>query len=186
MLRFGLSGTNWTRKTTTISKLVARLPPAAVETIALSSLVRRSPHPMRDHQTVAASEWMIEQVRAIVAAEAQVDNQIFDRTPLDIIAFTRYAIDRANGTDSTFILDRIADLSAKFDVIFFCPPDGDWPSPVQPTDEARRFALLIDGLMRSLVPMMRTRVINLPWSAVDRLAVILNWIEERLAGREDT
>ena len=132
MLRFGLSGTNWTRKTTTIGILHSQLLPASVDSVSLSKLVSRSPHPMKAEQTVQASEWMVEQVRTVVDAPRGFDFQIFDRTPLDIMAFTRYAISRAGELDGTTICERVADLSRKFDAIFFCRPNDEWPAPVQP------------------------------------------------------
>jgi hypothetical protein len=178
MLRFGLSGTNWTRKTTTIGSLIPRLAPATVDSVSLSQLVAKSPHPMRENQTVEASRWMIAQVRSVIGSGPAFDVQVFDRTPLDIMAFTRYAIDRSREPNGAHVLDDVAELSAGFDVIFFCRPQGEWPSPVAPSEELRHFALLVDGLMESSVSMMRAPVVTLPWDAGERLNTILGWLRE--------
>ncbi len=181
MVRFGLSGTNWTRKTTTLGALVPRLAPSTVDSVSLSKLVAQSPHPMRENQTVDASRWMIAQVRQVIGSARRFDFQVFDRTPLDIMAFTRYAIDRAHATDASSVLDDVSELSAAFDVIFFCRPQDEWPSPVVPTEDAKRFARLLDGLMESSVSTMRAPVVPLPWDAGRRLDTILDWLKEHRA-----
>jgi hypothetical protein len=183
MFRYGLSGTNWTRKTTTIAKLIPRLSPASVNSVSLSKLVSQSPHPMRENQTVEASAWMVDQVRSVLDAPPLFEYEIFDRTPLDIMAFTRYAIARNQGSGESTICDRVAQLSTKFDVIFFCRPAGDWPSPIVPTNEQRRFALQIDGLMESSIEMMHTEVVGLPWDSNDRLSAIIDRLGEHRGGR---
>lgn len=185
MFRYGLSGTNWTRKSTTIGRLIPRLAPESVDSVSLSKLVSQSPYPMRENQTVEASAWMVEQVQSVVDAPPRYDHQVFDRTPLDIMAFTRYAIDRNQGSLEATICDRIAELSSKFDAIFFCRPVADWPLPVAPTDEQRRFALFIDGLMESSVPMMHTQVVSLPWDSEERLRAILTWLGDFRGGHRE-
>jgi hypothetical protein len=182
MIRLGLSGTNWTRKTTSIAGLLPRLAPASVDSVSLSKLVAQSPHPMRENQTVDASRWMIAQVRTVIGSGRTFDCQVFDRTPLDIMAFTRYAIDRAQAIDASSVLDDVLELSAAFDLIFFCRPQGEWPSPVTPTEDLKQFALLIDGLMESSVSMMRAPVVTLPWDAGERLKIILDSLREYRAG----
>ncbi len=183
MLRYGFSGTNWTRKTTTIERLVARLSPVPVEVVSLSKLVAKSPHPMRDKQTVAGSEWMLEQVGPVMSSPRSSAYHVFDRTPLDIMAFTRYALDTSGGDES--ICDRIAALSAHFDVIFYCPPDGEWPAPVEPPAESKEFALRVASLMEASCALMRTQVRTLPWDADARLESVLDWIEERHGASKD-
>jgi hypothetical protein len=89
MLRIGLSGTNWTRKTTTIQQVARALDPVPVDIVSLSSFVQQCPFPMGPVQTLDGSKWMVDQVAQILARPIPAGTvQIFDRTPLDILAFT--------------------------------------------------------------------------------------------------
>lgn len=137
--------------------------------VSLSRFVADCPYPMRDQQTVDASLWMVGRVSD--ALEEQVDNdfQIFDRSPLDVMAFTRHASGQQDASD---LLERIAQLSAEFHVIFLCTPAGEWPAPETPSESEQRFALYIQELMEQSVSLMRTSVVRLPWESEDRLELI--------------
>src|SRR5262245_17114174 len=105
--RFGLSGTNWTRKTSTLSALVTTMRPTPVSVISLSELVARCPYPMKQHQTLEASRWMVQQVNERLEGQEPARFQAFDRTPLDIMAFTMYAAERERKADSDPVLSSI-------------------------------------------------------------------------------
>ena len=107
MFRIGFSGTNWTGKTETIQRIVREHSELVINTISLSSLVNECPFPMIEEQTVEASKWMIEQVGAICSNNNGAI-EIFDRTPLDILAFTLYAMDRTDVHNQVVLEDCLA------------------------------------------------------------------------------
>ena len=119
MFRAGLSGTNWTGKTETIRAFVAEHSELSIRTVSLSSFVDNCPFPMMEYQTVEASRWMIEQVGAICAEDGE-EMVLFDRTPLDILAFTLYAESQTGDSDPT-VLEHALALVGSFDILFYLP-----------------------------------------------------------------
>ena len=99
MKRYGFSGTNWTRKTTMIQSLRGQLGSVGTEVVSLSQLVAKCPYPMRRDQTLQASVWMVRQVENIISSGTRAEHHIFDRTPLDIMAFTRHAASHDQSID---------------------------------------------------------------------------------------
>ncbi len=172
MIRFALSGTKWTRKTTTITKLRARELVQDSSVVTLSrDIISKCPFPVHDKQTFDTSDWAIKRLDEILSYPVQTAFQVFDRSPLDVMAFTRHAAIQC-GASPTALYDRIAKLSALFDVIFFCRPGGEWPAPITPDDSERVFALYIQHLMEESIASMRTQVVMLPWDANQRLESI--------------
>jgi hypothetical protein len=66
MTRIGLSGTNWTRKTTTIQHVVKALDPRPVQVVSLSSFVKQCPFPMGSEQALDGSIWMVDRVAKVL------------------------------------------------------------------------------------------------------------------------
>ncbi len=105
VIRAGISGTNWTGKSVTIQDFPALHPTLTIETIMLADIARGCPYAMVEGQTPDASRWMLEEVTAVLERPSDVDIQLFDRTPVDILAFTQYAFDReTTPADETFDL----------------------------------------------------------------------------------
>lgn len=173
MIRIGLSGTNWTRKTTTIARLLESHEPRQAEVIALSPLVAACPFPMGPDQTLDGSEWMVTHLTEMLDRHPPQSIQIFDRTPLDVFAFTLHAADREQSPTSHRALalyEQVRALGARFDRIFICRPGGEWPSPVTPTDSARLFALRIDQYLTKAAAHWTSPLTELPWESTGRLA----------------
>jgi hypothetical protein len=184
MTRFGLSGTNWTRKTTTIRRLEIALHPRPIEIVSLSAFIARCPYPVRQDQTLRTSRWMVEQVSNVLAHQIASDAvQIFDRTPVDVCAFTLYASERPEAVgrtqEVTELINEIRAQYARFDRIFICRPGDEWPNPVLPSEKDLVFAKLIDEYLDRATALGNERVIELPWESDARLSEILTWLREK-------
>ena len=166
MFRLGLSGTNWTGKSKTIHGLLKEHPSLNIETVSLSALVTQCPFPMVEMQTIKGSQWMVEQVSATVEGH-NGEMQLFDRTPLDILAFTLYVESRTSRKSPKLIGD-ILDLFKYFDLIFYLQPSGEWPVNVYSTQNKIRFALQIDYYMREAINRFAIEVMLLPWKLEER------------------
>ena len=166
MFRAGLSGTNWTGKTETIRTFIAEHSELAVRTVSLSSLVGRCPYPMMEDQTVEASLWMIEQV-ASICAKNSADMELFDRTPVDILAFTLYA-EMQTGDSNPTVLEHALELVKFFDVLFYVSPSNEWPVDIRPSEERVEFARVIDSYMLKAIDHFGLDVITLPWDLAKR------------------
>ncbi|MBW8000803.1 MAG: AAA family ATPase [Planctomycetes bacterium] len=174
MLRIGLSGTNWTGKTETIRRFLKVHSKLNIETISLSPLVNQCPFSMRETQTLEGSQWMVEQVK-IILDNSNGEVQLFDRTPLDILAFTLYAENRTNQKNSTLI-DDILGLFKYFDIIFHLQPSDKWPVNVHTEQDEIRFALQIDDYMREAIDRFAIEVVSLPWELTERQQLLSEYL----------
>lgn len=179
-VRIGFSGTNWTRKTTTINRLVKAINDRPVKVIALSDFVRRCPYPMGQDQTLDASRWMLDQLEPVLRTRPPSSEiQVFDRTPLDVIAFTLYAADRCGkraSIDVTRLIDAIREIGAQIDLVFLCRPNADWPSPERPSEVAQTFARQIDHYFTEALYLYTWQVLEMPWSVERRLSMIVTYL----------
>ena len=166
MPRAGLSGTNWTGKTETIRRFVKEHPELPIKTVSLASLVARCPFPMKEEQTLEGSRWMIEQVRAICQQDG-AEIQLFDRTPVDILAFTLYAESRT-GNGSTTVLEDALELVKNFDIIFYLPVSNEWPVNRSPSQNGIQFARQMDSYIRKAIEQFSLDVVSLPWDRAER------------------
>ncbi|MCH9021280.1 MAG: hypothetical protein IID32_00765 [Planctomycetes bacterium] len=165
-MRTGVSGTNWTGKTETIRAFINSNPEVAIETVSLSSLVSECPFPMIENQTLEGSRWMIEKVSGLCKKDSG-ELQIFDRTPLDIFAFTLHALDRTDEKDFN-ILNDIVKLTDHFDIIFYLPYSNEWPVNVIPSVEKIQFAKKIDSYIKRAIEKISNNIIVLPWDLSKR------------------
>lgn len=181
ILRIGLSGTNWTRKTTTIQEVARVLSPTPVEIVSLSSFVRQCPFPMGPSQTLEGSKWMIDRISAVLSRPVLGGTvQIFDRTPLDILAFTLYAAERSNVSasldskaDLADLIDTIRSLGKHFKLIYLCRPSREWPTPETPSASDLTFAMTIDHYLSVATANWGGELRDLPWRHESRLHQIM-------------
>ena len=166
MFRAGLSGTNWTGKTETIRRFVGENSHLAIKTVSLSSLVDRCPFPMMEEQTVEGSRWMIEQVRAICKEDSE-EIQLFDRTPVDILAFTLYAESRT-GNGSPKVLENALELAKCFDILFYLPVSDEWPINASADQSRIQFARQMDSYIQKAIDQFSLDVVLLPWDLAER------------------
>ncbi len=190
MIRVGLSGTNWTRKSTTIQKVVEALNPQPIEVIILSDLVSQCPYPMGPNQTLDGSRWMIDRVSKILDSSRSSDApQLFDRTPLDIFAFTLHAA-KNQGPDRDIdveaLFDAIRGLGCRFDRIFLCRPSNEWPAPETPRQDDLEFAKIIDDYLVRAVKHFPSNVVELPWQTAERIVRIVESVAGEGSTREFT
>ena len=177
MMRIGLSGTNWTGKSTTISSLQDRLTDRDLDVVSLSQIGSRCPYPMQMEQTLDASRWMVREVQARIDGAHPDQIQIFDRSPIDILAFTMLAGDRAGSDgDAEPILQQILGMVRSFDCLFFidlpCPEE--WPPPqVIATPSKTAAALLANRYMQVAIKKNGLTMNLLPWSIEERVDAIL-------------
>lgn len=182
MLRVGLSGTNWTGKTETIERFVQEHSELGIKTVSLSSLVARCPFPMGERQTVEGSKWMIEQVRAICATDnGQID--VFDRTPIDILAFTLYALNRTGERDDKVLNDCVG-LIGEFDLLFYLPVCDGWPADVAATSKQIGFAKEMDRYIGEAIEEFSLEVVRLPWGLDERQALFSEFMSAIAGARK--
>ncbi len=174
MLRIGLSGTNWTGKTETIRRFLKVHSRLNIEIISLSALVDQCPFSMMETQTLEASQWMVDQVRAILNNDGD-KIQVFDRTPLDILAFTLYAENRVN-EENPEIINSILGLLRYFDFIFYLQPLDEWLPNICTTQDEIDFALQIDCYMCKAIELFSLEVITLPWQLAERQRLLSEYL----------
>lgn len=174
MIRVGFSGTNWTGKSTTIQSFTHKHPNHKIDLISLSELVSQSPFPMIQDQTPEASRWMLEQLRARIAAPSAADLQLFDRTPVDILAFTQYAFDLQGVQANESLLSEIHKLISDFDVIFFSEISDEWPMGEAQAPHDIGFALLMDRYMNRAIRIYDVDVVRLPSCVTERDKLIVS------------
>ena len=172
MTCLGISGTNWTGKSSTVRGFIARHADRAIQAVSLSDFVKRCPHPMVEKQTPDASRWIVEEVSAVLGAPVDVDLQLFDRSPLEILAFTRYAFDRENTAVDDKLISVVRNLLAQFDEVFYVPVSDEWPAGPRPRPAEIAFALLMDWYLRLVMREYSLSVVTLPWKIEDRYAVL--------------
>jgi len=170
MLRVGFTGTNWTGKTETIRRLLEIHKDASVAIVSLSDYVTKCPFPMKEKQTLDGSRWMVEQVCNAMDGP-HVDLQIFDRTPLDILAFTLYAQRRAAACKPR-LLQSILELTSQFDHVFYLKPSDQWPVNINVAPGQVRFARKMDYYIRKSLDQAPIPVIELPWDMRERCRVV--------------
>jgi len=170
MLRIGFSGTNWTGKSESIYWFTNDYPYDNVEVVSLSKLVGQCPFPMGPKQTLDGSKWMVEQAVDILE-NPKSEIQIFDRTPLDILAFTLYASHRTKKRDMDLICEILA-LFKHFDRIFYVQPSSEWPVDVSKTKDEIKFAQVIDFFMRKAIKHLDIEVVPLPWDLSMRQEIL--------------
>ena len=176
MFRAGLSGTNWTGKTETIRRFVKEHPELSIKTVSLASLVARCPFPMMEEQTLEGSRWMIEQVRAICRQDG-AEIQLFDRTPVDILAFTLYAENRT-GNGSPTVLQNALELVKYFEILFYLPVSDEWPDNRSHGQNGIQFARQMDSYIRKATEQFSLDVVSLPWDRAERQRLL----SEHLSG----
>lgn len=176
MLRIGFSGTNWTGKSESIYRFIQQYANKNIEMVSLSKLVEQCPFPMVHEQTLEGSKWMVEQVTNILENPKR-EIQIFDRTPLDILAFTLYAVHRTNKKDVNLFRE-ILGLFEYFDTIFYVQPSNEWAVNICNTESKVRFALLIDFFMREAIKQLGIKVVPLPWDLSVRQKLLAEFFSE--------
>lgn len=174
MFRIGLSGTNWTGKTETIRRFIREYPELNIEVVSLSALVEKCPFPMEENQTLEGSQWMIAQVAALCKKDTE-EIQFFDRTPIDILAFTLYVEDRT-GEENESILESILELVRCFNIIFYLPISNEWPADAPQKHNKIDFARQIDSYIRKAIDQFELNVISLPWGLVERQRLLSEYL----------
>ncbi len=176
MPRAGLSGTNWTGKTETIRRFAKEHPELSIKTVSLASLVARCPFPMMEEQTLEGSQWMAEQVAALCKKDT-AEMQIFDRTPVDILAFTLYAENQTVSKDAS-VLKNVLELVRCFDLLFYLPISNEWPVNAPRNHHKIQFARQMDSYIRKAIEKFSLDVISLPWDREERQRLL----SEHLSG----
>lgn len=183
MFRAGLTGTNWVGKTETIGTFVEAHPDLSVETVSLWAIVERCPLPTIGNQTVEASGWIANEVRTACDGAAGAV-QLFDRTPVDILAFTLYA-EQHTGQGGQEVLNQILGLLECFDTIFYVPISEAWPTGVSPTAEEVDFARLMDSYVRRAIDRFALEVISMPWDLDARQELLCQYVPTVGSGGRD-
>jgi hypothetical protein len=122
----GLSGTKWTGKSATIDRVLATYP-GELEIIRLGELVRTCPYPIQQHQTLAASAWVTNALGEILGHERREALLLFDRCPVDVLAYTAYASDLAGGASYDKIAEQLLAQVSNFTRVGLCRPSIGWP-----------------------------------------------------------
>lgn len=176
MQRIGISGTRWTGKSTTVRTIVKQNSQVTIETFALGSLVEECPHATGEHQTLEASRWVTDRLAEILASPSTANVQVFDRTPVDVFAYTLLA-QGGKKDRGREIFDDLLDLVRRFDRIFFVRVSEQWPPDGPHSETEIEFALKMDGLMAEAVRRFKLDVCILPWDLAARHDIISTYIK---------
>jgi len=182
MFRAGLSGTNWTGKTETIRRFVKEHPELDIKMFSLSSLVAQCPFPMIEEQTLEGSLWMIEQARAL-CQEDGAEILLFDRTPVDILAFTLYAESRTV-IENASIIENILELVRCFDILFYLPVSSEWPLNSSGSQHRIDFARLMDFYIQKVINHFKLDVVSLPWGLAERQRLLCEYLSVSPIGQK--
>lgn len=174
MPRIGLTGTNWTGKTATIQRLIKDFPDMPIEAVSLASFVVRCPYPTGEIQTLEASQWITKQVRSICDRPHETI-QLFDRTPIDVLAFTMY-VENQTGHKSQALVDDLIDLTRSFDFLLYLSPSDQWPVGIQPTPEKIQFARLMDSYIRKAIEKFSLNITEFPWDMAKRNNMLIEYL----------
>jgi hypothetical protein len=109
---------------------------------------------------------MLEQVKMLTDG-CQKDIQLFDRTPLDILAFSLYAEDRSKEKNAN-IIEEAVNQTKLFDTIFYLGLWDSWPVNVNASLEKTCFARLMDSYLRKAIAEFEIQVVSLPWQFSER------------------
>ncbi len=183
MFRAGLTATNWMGKSTTIRRFIDAHLDLSCRAVSLSVILDQCPFPTVEKQTIEASEWMADQVREICTSISG-EIQLFDRTPVDILAFTLYAQDHT-GADRRDIIQQILGLMDYFDTIFYIAIPDIWPVEVTPTPEKIQFARLMDSYLCKAVDQFALNVVAMPWDLDARERMLCQYIPTINSGGGD-
>ena len=180
-MRIGLSGTNWTGKTSTIDAVVSSHQAGRMDVVSLSTLVGQCPYPMMEDQVLDGSRWMYSQVDRLLQKPLRSGIQLFDRTPIDILAFTQYVYDRDQQEVDSQLMGQLRALCDQFAVLFLLRPGDEWPVGIGPEPGKVAFARRIDHCLCQVIHDYDVEVVELPWDLnARRLA-----ITDRLRGGEE-
>lgn len=170
-MRIGISGTNGTGKSTTIVKLIGSMPGVAVDMVRLNEIVASCPYPTGQEQTVEASVWVTNQIKSILDKPTSI-LQVFDRTPLDVMAFTQYINYRDQSDKSEKLIQEIESQLNRLDIVYFVRPSSKWldRNCVAPIEAS--FSLLIDHFTTISVSDVGREIIELPEDVERRIEII--------------
>jgi len=129
-------------------------------------------------QTFGASEWMFDKVsKILIDSNEKQGIEVFDRTPIDILAFTRYAADRDKVNEPEDLLSKTYNLLPSFDIIFYLEIDLSWPIIQKNTDDIA-FALLMQYYFNKIIHKYGIKVIRLPWNLELRYSLIIKKVNQ--------
>lgn len=177
MQRIGLSGTNWTGKSTTVGVFVQEHPDLRIDVITLSDLLQECPFPLIEKQTPDASRWVLERLRKELQRSVSADAQMFDRSPVDLLAFTQYAFERVSSPVDARLMEDICNLTAQFDHLFFIKTSDTWPLGAAPRLKEIEFAQLMEKYLVDVIREYQLAVEALPWEMSDRQRVLSESVE---------
>ena len=170
MLRAGLSGTNWTGKTETMRMFTEAHPGLDVSAVALSDICAECPYPTVADQTLEATHWIAGRLEDVCAKDV-TGLQLFDRTPVDVLAFALYAEERERREDLE-LRDRLASVVRGFDTVFYVAPSQDWPVGVSPSSDEVEFAQLMDSYIQRAMSLLSLGAVSLPWDMQERQRIL--------------
>ena len=174
MRRIGIAGTNWTGKTTLAQALAGHYRDRHVVVVPLRDLVKKCPYPMLDKQTMDGSHWMVEQLRELLAKSSPVDVEVFDRCPVDVMAYTIHA---GGNLMSDNIFQDLRELNQRFDRVYWLRPGEKWPMGGVRDDSRLEFARRMDGLMAQAIERLDLGVVVLPDDHDARLEAVRSFID---------
>jgi hypothetical protein len=137
---------------------------------------------MMEEQTLEGSRWMIEQAKAL-CQEDGAEIQLFDRTPLDILAFTLYAESRT-GIESAGIIENILELVRCFDILFYLPVSNEWPVNRSGSQKRIDFARQMDYYIQKAINHFKLDIVSLPWGLSERQRLLYEYLAASPIGQK--
>jgi len=179
MIRAALSGTNWTGKSTTIKTFCTRHLEIDISKFELSTLVKQCPYPVIQEQSMDSTEWIVGRLGNLLAQPIEAKIQLFDRSPIDVLAFNSYILARDQIAPNKKLTENIMLLVQQFDVLFLTQPGIVWPVDVNPTPDPNKvtFAKLIDRYILEVIEAHSIPIIELPWNLNERQNILDKYLQ---------
>lgn len=179
MIRAALTGTNWTGKSTTINTFCTRHLEIDISKFELSTLVKQCPYPVIQEQTMESTEWIVGRLGNQLAQPVDAKIQLFDRSPIDVLAFNSYIITRDQIAPNKKLTENILLLTQQFDVLFLTQPGKDWPVDVNPTPDPNKiaFAKLMNLYILKIIETHSIPVVDLPWDLNERQNILDKYLQ---------
>jgi len=170
----GLSGTNWTRKSTTIGRFVKAHPKFRV--IGLGAIAQQCPFPTGSRQVLSASRWVMDKLAEALGGFSDEDFVICDRTCVDIMAYSLLASARTGEEVGDHLRSEVQAIHRKFYRVMLCVPAPPWPEPVQPSSEALAHAIELQPFLEKAAATLDPEPRVGPWDLDSRLDMLEEWL----------
>jgi predicted ATPase len=182
LLKIGFIGTGGTGKTSVAEKLKGLIPEEFRESIVRETMRRVGATDAGQAVMTAEQKWTLQQylLDAKFEQDDMYDTGLFDRTPIDHMAYTLYrCADSISDEVFNELAERVQEFAERYDVIFYFPL-FDWEVADDGfRQQGRAYRVTHDLITVALLSKMEIEFIDVPDMSVDeRVEFILAQLED--------